>query len=131
MVVKYMHHGDDLVEHRNREASFGAQCTNHSANSMCPTPHIERNCVFKSLGRPPKEISRYVPSNNAAIRIRKVSNRVEKARNCPNACRYQRVPFEAFWGEGQQSSPGTGGGAWTKITNAKRGVIEKVQEDLV
>ena len=35
MVVKYMHHGDDLVEHRTREASFGAQCTNHSANSMC------------------------------------------------------------------------------------------------
>ena len=32
MVVKYMHHGDDLVEHRTREASFGAQCTNHSAN---------------------------------------------------------------------------------------------------
>ena len=35
MVVKYMHHGDDLVEHRTREASFGAQCSNHSANSMC------------------------------------------------------------------------------------------------
>ena len=35
VVVKYMHHGDDLVEHRTREASFGAQCTNHSANSMC------------------------------------------------------------------------------------------------
>ena len=35
MVVKYMHHGDDLVEHRTREACFGAQCTNHSANSMC------------------------------------------------------------------------------------------------
>ena len=35
VVVKYMHHGDDLVEHRTGEASFGAQCTNHSANSMC------------------------------------------------------------------------------------------------
>ena len=35
MVVNYMHHGDDLVEHRTREASFGAQCTNHSPNSMC------------------------------------------------------------------------------------------------
>ena len=35
MVVKYMHHGDDLVEHRTRESSFGAQYTNHSANSMC------------------------------------------------------------------------------------------------
>ena len=35
VVVNYMHHGDDLVEHRAREASFGAQCTNHSANSMC------------------------------------------------------------------------------------------------
>ena len=34
MVVKYMHYGDDLVEHRTREASFGAQCTNHSANSV-------------------------------------------------------------------------------------------------
>ena len=30
----YMHHRDDLVEHRTREASFGAQYTNHSANSM-------------------------------------------------------------------------------------------------
>ena len=35
MVVKYIYHGDDLVEHRTREASFGAQCTNHSANFMC------------------------------------------------------------------------------------------------
>ena len=35
MIVKYVHHDDDLVEHRTREASFGAQCTNHSANSMC------------------------------------------------------------------------------------------------
>ena len=26
MVVKYMHHGDDLVEHRIHESSFGAQC---------------------------------------------------------------------------------------------------------
>ena len=25
-------HGDDLVEHRTREACFGAKCTNHSAN---------------------------------------------------------------------------------------------------
>ena len=25
MVVKYMHHGDDLVEHRTCEANFGAQ----------------------------------------------------------------------------------------------------------
>ena len=32
MAVKYMHQGDDLVEHRTREASFGAQCTNQSAN---------------------------------------------------------------------------------------------------
>ena len=35
VVVKYVHHRDDLVEHRTREASFGAQRTNHSANSMC------------------------------------------------------------------------------------------------
>ena len=34
VVVKYMHHRDDLVEHRTREASFGAQYTNHSANSI-------------------------------------------------------------------------------------------------
>ena len=34
VVVKYMHHRDDLVEHRTREASFGAQYTNPSANSM-------------------------------------------------------------------------------------------------
>ena len=36
MVVKY--HGmmkDDLVEHRTHEASSGAQCTNHPADSMC------------------------------------------------------------------------------------------------
>ena len=39
MVVKYMHHGDDLVEHRTHEACFGAQCTNHSANSMCYDLH--------------------------------------------------------------------------------------------
>ena len=58
--------------------------------------------------------------------IREVSNRVEKARNCPNACRYQRAPSGAFWGGGQQFSHGTGGGAWTKITNAKWGVTEKV-----
>ena len=31
MIVKDMHHGDDLVEHRTHEASFVAQCTNHSA----------------------------------------------------------------------------------------------------
>ena len=30
-----MHHGDDLVEHWTREASFGPHCTNHSAKSMC------------------------------------------------------------------------------------------------
>ena len=35
MVVKYMHYEDDLAERRTREASFGAQRTNHSANSMC------------------------------------------------------------------------------------------------
>ena len=29
-----MHHGDDLVEHRTREPSFGAQCTNHSAKVL-------------------------------------------------------------------------------------------------
>ena len=53
MVVKYMHHRDDLVEHRTREASFGAQCTNHSANSMssittkkqCPSwPTVREVC---------------------------------------------------------------------------------------
>ena len=53
--------------------------------------------------------------------MRKVGNRVEKARNCPNVCRYQRAHLELFWGEGQQSSHGTGGGAWAKITNAKGG----------
>ena len=58
--------------------------------------------------------------------MRKVRNRVEKARNCPNACSYQRVPSAAFLGEEQQSSYGTGGGAWTKITNAKGGLTEKV-----
>ena len=47
MVVKYKHHGDDLVEHRTREASFGVQCTNHSANSMCTTTII----LFVQNGR--------------------------------------------------------------------------------
>ena len=41
MIVKYMHRGDDLVEHRTREACFGAQCTNHSANSMCYPDHFD------------------------------------------------------------------------------------------
>ena len=54
--------------------------------------------------------------------MRKVCNRVEKARNFLNACRYQSF----FEGEGQQSSHGTGGGAWTKITNAKGGLTEQV-----
>ena len=34
--------------------------------------------------------------------------------------------LDLFGGEGQQSSHGTGGGAWTKITNAKGSVTEKV-----
>ena len=58
--------------------------------------------------------------------MKKVGDGVEKARNCPNACRYQRAPPEAFWVEGQQSSHGTGGGTWTKITNARRVVTEKI-----
>ena len=64
--------------------------------------------------------------------MRKVSNRVEKARNCFNVCRYQRAPSGVFLGgEEQQSSHGIGGGAWAKITNAKGGVIEKVSDNLV
>ena len=46
-------------------------------------------------------------------------------RNCPNACRYQRASSGDFWGEGQQPSHGTGGGAWAKITNAKGDVLKK------
>ena len=57
---------------------------------------------------------------------KKVSKRVEKGRNCPNACRYHKVPSGDFGGKGQRSSHGTGGGEWTKITNAKGGVTEKV-----
>ena len=34
--------------------------------------------------------------------------------------------LEIFGGEEQQSSHGTGGGAWAKITNAKGGVTEKI-----
>ena len=34
--------------------------------------------------------------------------------------------LELLGGEGQQSSHGTGVGAWAKITNAKGGVTEKV-----
>ena len=29
-----MHHGDDLAEHRTREATFGAQCTNRGLISL-------------------------------------------------------------------------------------------------
>ena len=39
---------------------------------------------------------------------------------------YQRAPSGAFLGGGQQSSHGTGGGEWAKITNAKGGVADKV-----
>ena len=58
--------------------------------------------------------------------MRKVSNRVEKAQNCPNASRYQRVPSGAYWGKGEQSSHCTDSGALAKITNAKGGATEKV-----
>ena len=34
--------------------------------------------------------------------------------------------LELFGGERQQSSRGTGGEVWTKITNAKGGVTDKV-----
>ena len=34
--------------------------------------------------------------------------------------------LELFGGERQQPSHGTGGGAWTKLTNAEGGVTEKV-----
>ena len=63
--------------------------------------------------------------------MRKVSNRVEKAQNCPNASRYQRAPSGAYWGEGEQSSHGIGSGALAKIINAKGGATEKVEEHLV
>ena len=56
--------------------------------------------------------------------MKKVSNRVEKTRNCPNACRYQKVSSGALLN--QQFSHGTGVETWTKITDAKKGVTEKV-----
>ena len=58
--------------------------------------------------------------------MRKSSNRVEKASNSPNVLDIEGPHPELFWGEGQQSSLGAGGGAWAKITNAKGGVTEKV-----
>ena len=59
--------------------------------------------------------------------MRKVSNRVEKARNLPKYVCISKGPIWSFFlGGGQQSSHGTGGGAWVKITNAKGGVTEKV-----
>ena len=39
---------------------------------------------------------------------------------------YQTAPSGAFLGGEQQSSHGSGGRAWAKITNAKGGVTEKV-----
>ena len=71
MLVKYMHHGDDLVEHRTREASFGAQCTNHSANSMCHVQHIRT--------RAPAEVS-CAPS--AGRRALAVKNHIHKRTHC-------------------------------------------------
>ena len=46
MVVMYMHYGDDLVEHRTREASFATQCTNHSANSMWLNKYFFSNSII-------------------------------------------------------------------------------------
>ena len=43
-----MHHGDDLVEHRTREASFGAQCTNHSATAVGV---VAENITIDARGR--------------------------------------------------------------------------------
>ena len=45
-----MHHGDDLVEHRTREASFEAQCTNHSAYSMCWSTHGATKELLHQVG---------------------------------------------------------------------------------
>ena len=42
-----MHLGDDLVEHRTHEVCFGAQCTNHSANSKLDT----HGSVFLNMPR--------------------------------------------------------------------------------
>ena len=59
--------------------------------------------------------------------MRKVRDRVEKARNCGMLVDIKGSHLELFWGgKGQQSSHGTGGGARAKITNAKGGVTEKV-----
>ena len=46
MVVKYMHHRDDLAEHRTREASFGAQYTNHSANFHRSRENLRNSSTF-------------------------------------------------------------------------------------
>ena len=46
-------------------------------------------------------VRKFLDTSRQIIQLmRKVSNRVEKARNYPNACKYQRVPSGAFWGEG-------------------------------
>ena len=40
---------DDLVEHRTRETSFAAQCTNHSANSKCKNGRVVRASISGSV----------------------------------------------------------------------------------
>ena len=49
---------DDLVEHRTHEASFVAQCTNHSANSMCSN--------LNSPEVPPSQQTQMTSSDTAA-----------------------------------------------------------------
>ena len=57
---------------------------------------------------------------------RKISYRVQKTRNYPMLVDIKEPHLELFEEEGRQSSHGTGGGAWAKITNAKGVVTEKV-----
>ena len=68
MVVKYMHHGDDLVEHRTREASFGAQCTNYSANSMCTLNNFDNSKILK-FSRVPPSGNKKIAKNNEKLLI--------------------------------------------------------------
>ena len=42
----------------------------------------------------------------------------------------KELHLDLFGREKQQSSPGTGGRAWAKVTNAKGDVTEKVHEHL-
>ena len=89
VVVKYMHHEDDLVEHRIHEACFGAHCTNHSANSMCSNQYslcmrTEKSLVQHSTVHPSPRSGRFLCHVFPGL-LRQLSKKCRTAqKNTPN-----------------------------------------------